>query len=340
MSVEANVTPAARASDELICHCRQVTYAAVRSAVQTSRAGTLAEVQRETTACTRCFGCRFEVEGVLRDELGERYVPTTVVTRDPAAEVNASLRSRLRARVLGVRERVNADPPQKMYMPVLQGFGGHEVSTRLVLFNLHDERTESGRAVSLRADLTRLDGRRQDVWSTTIAPKATTMLEVGEMVHDGSLPDGIGLVKLVLDADAVGSLRPYFHFTSPGGVTSTHEKRGPRRPRLAAKRGYHWIFPIAPKPRQDEAWFFLINTLTTPIDGQRLVFRDEAGREESVAVPRLELDQGACIPLHEHFADVRDGTARGSVRLTPSVHVAGWIIRRDVEVDLWRVQHL
>jgi bacterioferritin-associated ferredoxin len=340
MSVEANPTPAARASDQLICHCRQVTYETVRSAVRGAGVTSLAEVQRETTACTRCFGCRFEVEGVLRDELGDRYVPATVVTRDPAADDGGTLRTRLRARVRGVRERVNTVPPQKMYMPVLQGFGGHDVSTRLVLFNLHDERTESGHAVSLRADLTRLDGRRQDVWSTTIAPKATTKLEVGDMTHEGSLPDGIGLVKLVLDAKSVGSLRPYFHLSSPGGVTSTHEKRGPRRPHVVAKRGYHWIFPVAPKPRPDEAWFFLINTQTAPIEGRRLVFRDENGAEKSVEVPQLELDQGACIPLHEHFASMRDGTGSGSVRLTPSVHVAGWIIRRDVEVDLWRVQHL
>jgi hypothetical protein len=166
------------------------------------------------------------------------------------------------------------------------------------------------------------------------------MLDVGAMLHDGALPDGVGLVKLVLDAEAVGSLRPYFHFISPGGITSTHEKRGPRRPAQGSKRGYHWIFPLAPKARPDEAWFFMINTLAAPMEGCRLVFRDESGREESVEVPRLELDQGACIPLHEHFAAVRDGSARGSVRLAPSVHVAGWIIRRDVEADLWRVQHL
>jgi hypothetical protein len=225
-------------------------------------------------------------------------------------------------------------------MPVLEGFGGHDVSTRLVLFNLHDERTESGRAVTLRADLTRLDGRRQDVWSTTIAPKATMTLDVGDLLHEGSLPDGIGLVKLVLDAESMGSLRPYFHLTSPGGVTSTHEKRGPRRPHSVTPRGYHWIVPVAPKPRPDEAWFFMINTRTPRIEGLRLALREEDGREESVEVPPLELDQGACIPLHEHFAGIRDGTARGSVRLTPSVHVAGWMIRRDVERDLWRVQHL
>src|SRR5687768_10999897 len=131
MTVEANPTPAARASDELICHCRQVTYDTVRSAVRDARVASLAEVQRETTACTRCFGCRFEVEGVLRDELGERYVPAVVVTRDPSADDRATLRTRLRARVRGVRERVNTLPPQKMYMPVLQGFAGHDVSTRL-----------------------------------------------------------------------------------------------------------------------------------------------------------------------------------------------------------------
>lgn len=335
-SVQASPAAAARASDELICHCRQVTYESVRRAVREDRAHTLAGVQQETTACTRCFGCRFEVEGVLREELGERYVPTAIVTREQDGERRATLRSRLRTRV---RRTPAAPPPQKMYMPILHGFGGLDVTTRLVLFNLHDEQTETGRPVTLRADLTRLDGRRQDVWSTTIQPRATTMLDVGDMVHEGSLPEGVGIVKLVLDADAVGSLRPYFQITSPGGVTSTHEKRAPRKLERA-NRAYHWILPLAPKPRPDEAWFFMVNTLPAPIEGCRLAFRDEAGAEEAVEVPRLDLDQGACIPLHEHFAAVREGTARGSVRLTPSVHVAGWIIRRDVEADLWRVQHL
>src|SRR5215211_7306330 len=193
--VEAQPAPAARANEELICHCRQVPYETVRSAVREGHAETLAQVQEATSACTRCFGCRFEVEALLREELGERYVPTAVVTRDPEAEERATLPSRLRARLRGVRDRVAAVPPQKMYMPVLQGFEGLDVSTRLVLFNLHDERTDRGQAVSLRADLTRLDGRRQDVWSTTIPQKGTTILDVGAMTHEGSLPDGIGLVK-------------------------------------------------------------------------------------------------------------------------------------------------
>lgn len=339
-SPEVHTSHAARASEDLICHCRQVPFDVVRDAVRTGGAATLADVQRQTTACTRCFGCRFEVEGLLREELGERYVPTAVVTRDVRAEERATLGLRLRSRLREARGRVAAAAPQKMYMPVLEGFNGCDVTTRLILFNLHDEPTEPGEAVSLRADLTRLDGRRQDVWRTTIPPKNTTILEVGEMMREGSLPEGIGVVKLVLDADVVGSLRPYFHFISPGGITSTHEKRGPRRPHRVAKRSYHWIFPLAPNPRGNESWFFLMNTQTTPIEGARLALHTDSGDEEAVDLPRLELDQGACIPLHEHFDAVRAGSARGSVRLTPSVHVAGWIIHRDVEADLWRVQHL
>jgi len=339
-SVELPTIDAARASDELICHCRQVPYAVVRGAVRDGGATTLADVQKQTTACTRCFGCRFEVEGLLREELGERYVPAAVVRRDLRAERQATLGLRLHSRVRRAREQVAAAGPQKMYMPVLEGFNGYDVTTRLVLFNLHDERTEPGEAVSVRADLTRLDGRRQDVWRTTIPPKNTTILDVGAMLHADSLPEGIGVVKLVLDAEVVGSLRPYFHLISPGGITSTHEKRGPRRPHRIAERSYHWIFPLAPNPRRNEAWLFFMNTQTAPIQGARLALRTDSGHEQSIAVPRLELDQGACIPLHDHFAPVRDGTARGSVRLTPSVHVAGWIIHRDVEADLWRVQHL
>lgn len=339
-TAEAHTSGAARASDELICHCRQVPFDVVRRAVRDGGAATLADVQQQTTACTRCFGCRFEVEGLLREELGERYVPTAVVKRDVRAEERATLGLRLLSRLREARGRVAAVGPQKMYMPILEGFNGCDVTTRLVLFNLHDERTELGEGVSLRADLTRLDGRRQDVWRTTIPPKSTSILDVGAMMRDGSLPEGIGVVKLVLDAEVVGSLRPYFHLISPGGITSTHEKRGPRRPHRVARRSYHWIFPLAPHARRNQAWFFLMNTQTAPIEGARLALHTDSGHEESVDLPRLELDQGACIPLHEHFAVVREGTARGSVRLTPSVHVAGWIIHRDVEADLWRVQHL
>ncbi|MBA2513042.1 MAG: (2Fe-2S)-binding protein [Solirubrobacterales bacterium] len=335
--------PAARAHEEIACHCRQVSFQTVREAVRCGAATTLAQVQRETNACTRCFGCRYEIEGLLKQELGDRYEPAAVVVHETEvreARRPQGLRRRLLASVRGTRSQPPPRPPQKMYMPVLEGFGGHEVSTRLILFNLHDEHTEEGRPVSLRADLTRLDGRRQDVWSTTVPSRQTTMLRAGDLLHEGSLPEGIGLVKLVLDLEAVGSLRPYFHLISPGGITSTHEKRSPRKAHRPTERAYHWIMPIAPKPRPDEAWFFLINTRAEPIEGRRLVLRDTAGREEAVDVPRLELDQGACIPLHEHFPSVRDGTAAGSVRLTPSVHVAGWMLRRDVERDLWRVQHL
>jgi bacterioferritin-associated ferredoxin len=329
----------AHVGGEMICHCRQVPYATVEGAIQERRACTLAQVQRETTACTRCFGCRFEIERVLKAELGDAYVPTAVVTREVEPESVGPLRRVVR-RARGMRQRVAPLAPQKMYMPILEGYGGHDVTTRVVLFNLHDERQEQGQEVSLRADLTALDGEREDVWRATIAPRHSTVLNVREMLTGRTLPDGIGLIKLILDSDTVHSLRPYFHLISPGGVTSTHEKRGPRRPHLVAKRGYHWILPVAPKPRPGETYFFLTNTQTTPIEGRSLIFRDTEGREQSVEVPVLELDQAVCVPLHEHIPEIAAGTARGSVRLAPSVHVAGWILHRDVEADLWRVQHL
>jgi hypothetical protein len=130
--------------------------------VREGRAQTLAEVQQATTACTRCFGCRFEVEALLREELGERYVPTAVVTREPESR---SLGGRLRVTLRNVRDRVAAAPPQKMYMPVLQGLGGRDVSTRLMLFNLHDERTErtaAGRTSGRRRSRRR--ARRCSTW--------------------------------------------------------------------------------------------------------------------------------------------------------------------------------
>jgi bacterioferritin-associated ferredoxin len=328
--------PERKAATELICFCRAVPEATVRAAVSEGRATTLNEVQRATTACTRCFGCRFEIERVLREELGDAFEPADLVKRE---DLHTPW-ERLKALAGATRRRLRPDWPLKMYMPVLEGFEGNDVHTRLVLFNLHDDREDAPHTVSLRADLTRLDGTREDVWEATLPPRHTAALDVAELRPPGALPDGIGLVKLVLDAKAVRSLRPYFHFTSPGGVTATHEKRAPRRPDLPVKRSYHWVFPVTRKKRREEAWFFMTNTLTRPIEGCSLVLADTDGNERAVEVPRLTLDQAACIPLHEHFPEVGEGTVAGTVRLTPSVHVAGWMIRRDVEADLWRVQHL
>lgn len=336
MTADVQQGGAVQASGELICHCRQVPYETVREAVRSGRACTLAEVQSETTACTKCFGCRFEVEGLLSEELGDRYVPAAAVTR--LEEPPKTVRSRLGRRLLRARNPVPT-PAQKMYLPVLEGLGGSDVTTRIVLFNLHDEREADERTVAVRADLTRLDGSRQDVWQATVPPKRTSMLDVGQ-IAGSALPDGVGILKLVTDAQALGSLRPYFQFITPSGITSTHEKRSPRRPDKPSTRRYHWIFPIAPKARPDEAWLFFVNTRAAAIEGCKLSYRSDDGHEESIDVPKLELDQGVCVPLHEHFTAIGDGTASGSVRLTPSVHVAGWIIRRDVEADLWRVQHL
>jgi hypothetical protein len=68
----------------------------------------------------------------------------------------------------------------------------------------------------------------------------------------GLLPDGFGVVKLVLDAGLVGSLRPYFHFRTPTCVSTTHEKGAPR-PEVRRDRSYHWIFPIGEPATDEEA---------------------------------------------------------------------------------------
>src|SRR5436190_670548 len=131
----------------LICHCRKVPYDDVEAVIGAGRATTLADIQRETTACTRCFGCRFEIERML--------------------DVHALLEE-----------------------------------------------------------------------------------------HGTVLPGGIGTLKVVLDADRVASLRPYFQLITPGGITSTHEKGSPRSGRITKPRGYHWIFPVGYADEPGAAYFF------------------------------------------------------------------------------------
>src|SRR3989442_810911 len=64
----------------ILCHCRQVHYRDVEAAIEDG-ARSLNDLQRQTTACTRCFGCRFELEALLRERLGPAYVESEVLTR-------------------------------------------------------------------------------------------------------------------------------------------------------------------------------------------------------------------------------------------------------------------
>src|SRR5436190_22084140 len=109
----------------LICHCRKVPYDDVEAVIGAGRATTLADIQRETTACTRCFGCRFEIERMLHDHLGERYQRSAFVSL-PTEERPGGLRRRARALLRGAP----ATLPKRMYMPIMDGFHG-EVRTRV-----------------------------------------------------------------------------------------------------------------------------------------------------------------------------------------------------------------
>ena len=59
------------AQADIVCHCLQVPYEDVRRAVANGATG-IADVQRATTACTKCFGCRFEIEALLRSSSATR----------------------------------------------------------------------------------------------------------------------------------------------------------------------------------------------------------------------------------------------------------------------------
>ena len=330
---------------ETLCHCRRVSYARVEEAVDREGAHSLADVQRLTTACTRCFGCRSVIEGLLEQRLGESYVRSSVVTI-PAYQ--PSRWERLRRNLRSGRGGGGEDGllPRRMYMPVLSGFRGRDVTTRLILFNSYDEvdsRAARQKSVSLRADLLDLSGARLGVTQVRVEPRHSAVLDVRDALPPDAPWEGVGVVKLVIEAEQLASFRPYFHFITPTGITSTHEKSAPTREGAASelKRNYYWVFPVGFSPRPEEAYMFLTNTQPVPLDHHELVWQDDAGHEERAPLPALELDQSACVPLHEHFPAIGTGRSAGTVRLSPSTHkVAGWMIRYDPMADLWRAQHL
>lgn len=306
---------AAESQRNFVCHCRRVEYREVERAISRG-ASSVADLQRATTACTRCFGCRFELEHMLRDRLGDRY--------------------RAQTRITLPKEFAKTKLPRPMYMPVLAGFAGSPVDTRVVVFNW-----ESEHDVDVRADLLGMDGRRVHVWNVNVGHGTSAVLDLSREALAELLPEGVGVVKLVLDTDEVGSLRPYFHFSTDTAVTSTHEKKGPADPQVRKDRSYHWIFPVGRDVRGEEAYLFLTNTQTEPMEGQRVVWQTDAGARATAPLPLLEFDQSTCFPLHEHFPDLHAGGVGGAVRLEPATHtVAGFMIRHDPDRRLWRVQHL
>ena len=159
-----------------VCHCLRVPYASVEHAIDEG-ARSIADIQRSTSACTRCFGCRFELEGLLRERLGDAFhhEATVSVPKDYG------------------RTRV----PQPMYMPVLAGYGGYEIDTRLIVFNWEGPQEPAG----FRLDLMRPNGERVSA-SRHEAPSGGLDRDrhVAGSGRRRSYRKAIGLAKLVLDA--------------------------------------------------------------------------------------------------------------------------------------------
>jgi bacterioferritin-associated ferredoxin len=312
---QENGRSADEAQTDYVCHCKRVNYVTVERAIRKG-ASSIADIQRKTSACTRCFGCRYELEGMLKDAYGDAYRhETTIALPEKFAKVRL---------------------PRPMYMPVLSGFRGYDVDTRVIVFNIEGPE----RPVGFRADLLQMDGQRVEALQHTVGRGCSVVLDLSRERVGGLLPDGVGIVRLVLDTEEVGSLRPYFQFVTPTGITSTHEKKGPSKPQRQEDRSYHWIFPVGAGRRGDEAYFFCTNTQTLPMSGQRLVWQSNDGTSQSTDMPELEQNQSACVPLHEQLPALLSGEG-GAVRLEPATHaVAGFMIRHEPEEQLWRVQHL
>jgi bacterioferritin-associated ferredoxin len=301
---------------ELVCHCKRVRYATVEKAIRRG-ATSVADLQRRTTACTRCFGCRFELEGLLRAHLGEGYHAEATITLPPDYE--------------------RLETPQPMYMPVLAGFGGHDVDTRLVVFNWEGP----GEPVQFRVDLMRLNAERLAAWHRSVARGSSAVLDLSRGAVSSLLPEGVGVVKMVLDRAEVGSLRPYFHFSTPTSVTSTHEKKGARYPNKLSDRNYNWLFPIARSRRPEEVYFVFVNTQLETMTGNRLVWQSVDGERTEIPLDPIGFEESVFVPLHEHVPAIATGAKAGTVRLEPAAFtVAGWMLRHDPEGQLWRVQHL
>ena len=299
----------------LVCHCRKVEYHTVRKAIG-GGARTIADLQRATTACTRCFGCRSELERILKLHLGDAYRHQATVTLPPEFRKARTIRS--------------------MYMPVLAGFRGSPVDTRVIVFNWEGPEEPVG----FRLDLLTLEGERVHVWNDAVSNGCSAVIEIARDDVGALLPDGVGVVKLILDTAEVGSLRPYFHFDTPSGITTTHEKKGAADPNRRVDRRYHWIFPVGYGNRTEEAYFFATNTQMEPMRGE-LVWTSDDGETERAPFEPVEFDQTLCAPLHESFPTIASGAVGGSVRLAPATHaVAGFMIRHDPERHLWKVQHL
>jgi len=316
-------------SADYVCHCRRVVYGRVEAAIESGQAHSLADIQRTTTACTRCFGCRFELERMLKDKLGDAYRKSDFLSRP---ELGSDAKGAGRTTV--------PHAPKRMYMPVLQGAAGSSVRTKVVIYHWH-EGDDPPEPVDVRADLLGLDGQRHSVWYASVAPRESVILEVGEMDGADQLTDGFGTLKLVVEAERVGSLRPYFHFTTDGGITSTHEKSSPRRQsENVHNRKYSWIFPFGAGARPAHAYFYSANATTAPLTEREFVLNTTDGERRRAPMPDLELDQAVMAPLHELFPAMLEPDCSGTVRVAPTAHLAGHIIRHEPDVDLWRVQHL
>ena len=301
---------------DLVCHCLRVPQGTVEEAIRRG-ARSIADLQRSTKACTRCFGCRFEIEALLRDRLGDAYHHQATVT--PPQDY--------------AKTRV----PQPMYMPVLAGYGGYEVDTRLIVFNWEGPDLPAG----LRLDLMRPNAERVAAWRHEVQRGTSAVVDLSREAVGDLLPEGVGLAKIVLDRAEVGSLRPYFHLSTPTSVTTTHEKKGPKDPRRRGDRHYHWTFPIGRSHGPGEAYFHFVNTQLEPMTGQRLVWQSVDGDSVEIPLPDIEFEQSVLVPLHEHVPAIANGTAPGSVRLDPAAFkVAGFMLRHNLEAQLWRVQHL
>jgi bacterioferritin-associated ferredoxin len=301
---------------DIVCHCMQVTYDEVRRAVA-HRAKSIADVQRKTRACTRCFGCRFEIEALLREELGDRF--------------------HHQARVVPPKSDDRVRVPQPMYMPVLAGYKGYDIDTRLIVFNWEGAAEPAG----FRLDLLLPDAERVGAWREEAASGRSAVIDLSRARIGHLLLDGLGLAKIVLDRPDVGSLRPYFHLRTPTSVTTTHEKKGPKNPSRHGPRTYHWLFPIGRSTGPEEVYFHFVNTQLEPMRNQRLLWQSVDGESVSIPLPPAEFEQTVVVPLHEHVPSVADGSRVGTVRLDPPLFkVAGFMLRHDPKRQLWRVQHL
>jgi hypothetical protein len=224
-----------------------------------------------------------------------------------------------------------------MYMPVLAGYGGYEIDTRLIVFNWEGAQEPAG----FRLDLMRPNGERVSASRHEAPSGGSTVIDMSRAAVGQLLPEGVGLAK-DRARPSRGRLAPAVLPPRDADLGNDHAREeGPQGPAPARTAALPLDLPdraLAPAG----GGLLLVRQHPARADARPALGLAERGRRNgrsSAAGDRVRAVRAR--PLHEHVDSVAAGAKAGSVRLDPATFkVAGHMLRHDPEAQLWRVQHL